>query len=133
MTELGDDLKGIVVPGPLLELKTESGELLLEDAVALDVVGDDDAGRPIHKQQDRAQLRAQAATEITAGREPGDRVGQAEHHGVVAGRIQEVSEPLMLFLDVVATPFQIFITMIDRRVLQGRQRVGVRPVSRRDA
>ena len=38
---------------------------------------------------------------------------------------------LMLFLDVVAPPFQIFIAMIGRRVAQGRQRVGVRPVGRR--
>ena len=61
VTELGDHLEGIVVPGPLLELKTQARELFLEDAAALDVVGDDGPGRPVDEQQDRALLRAQAA------------------------------------------------------------------------
>ena len=56
VTELRDHLVRIVIPGPLLELKTQSRQLFLEDAAALDIVGDDRPRRPVDEQQDRALL-----------------------------------------------------------------------------
>ena len=54
VAEFRDDLVRIVVPGAFLELKTQARQLFLEDAAALDVVGDHRPRRPVDEQQDRA-------------------------------------------------------------------------------
>ena len=54
-----------------------------------------------------------------------------EHHGVVPGGIEKLADPLVLFLDVVAPRFQLFIAVIGRRIAKRGQRVGVRPVGGR--
>ena len=61
VAQLGDHLVRLVVPGPLLELETQPGQLFLEDAAALHVVGDDRPRRAIDEQQDRALVRARAS------------------------------------------------------------------------
>ena len=66
--QLGDDPRRVLVPGPLLELEAEAGQLLLEDPGALDVVGQDGPGGPVDEQGDRARLRGQVPAEVAARR-----------------------------------------------------------------
>ena len=57
--------------------------------------------RPIDEQQDRGRPAAEVLAQVAAGGEPRHRVGHAQHHGILAGGVQEVADPLMLRLDVV--------------------------------
>ena len=66
---------GSAYHGRSLSWKPEPGELFLEYAAALHVVGDDSPAGAIDEQEDRAVIGAEALAKITAGGKPGDRIG----------------------------------------------------------
>ena len=100
MTQLGDHLDGIVVPGPFLELESQPRQLFLEDPALWTLSVNDGPARAVDEEQDRARLRAQVLAQIAAGSEPGDRVGPAQDDRVVTGGIEKRDRFAVLLLDV---------------------------------
>ncbi len=131
VTELGDDLERLVVPRPLLELKAQARQLLLEHPRALDIIRDHRSGCAIDEQQDGGRPAAQVLAHVAAGGEPRDRFGHAEDQGILARRVQEVADALMLQLDVGSPGAQGRIAVIGRGIGQGRQAVIVGTICRR--
>ena len=132
MAEFGDRPERLVEPGPLLELEPQTRKFFLEDPAALDIVGNHRARRAIDEQQNRAVLGAEILAQVAPGGEPGDRVGPAQDDRVLLGRVEELANPLVLLLDVLAPPRQLGVFVIGRGVRHDRQAVIVRPISGRD-
>ena len=126
LAELADEPGRVVVPGPLLELEAEAGELLLEDAGALHVVADDRPAGPVDVEEDRPRLGADPLAEVPPGGEPGERVGPAEDDRVEVGFGQEPADPLVFGLDVEPAPGEVVVAVVAGRIGGGRQarRVG---------
>lgn len=116
VAQLDDDPARVLVPGAFLEPEAEPGQLHLEGAGALDVVGDDGPARPVDVEQDRAELRAVALAQVAPRGGPGDRVGPAEHQDVVPGRVEEGGDPALLLLDVAAACGARGFLVINRRI-----------------
>jgi hypothetical protein len=103
--EFGDDFFEFFVPGTFLELKPEPGEFFLEDAAALDVIGEEGAVLAGDEDQSAGVLGGEGLGEIAAGSEPGDGVGPAEDECVITGVLKELGDPFVFLIDIEATGF----------------------------
>ena len=129
VAEFGQHAGRVLVPGALLELEAEPGQLFLEHAGALDVVAEDRPAVAVDEQDDGAKVAADAAlAEVAARGEPGERVGPAENEGVEAVLVEEPRDAAVLLLHIVATRGQDRVEVVGGGVGEDRQRVGVGPV-----
>ena len=131
MAQFVDDPTRILVPRALFELKAEPGEFLLEDAGALDVIGDDRAARAVDEEHDAAHLRPEVDAEISAGGEPRQRIGPAENRGVEAVGVEKRDHSTMLFLHVLVAAFLQRVGVVDGGIHQRGEGVGVRSIRSR--
>jgi hypothetical protein len=127
--ELGRDTFEVFEPGTLFELKTESGDLLLEHAGAMDIVGNDRPALSRDENQDGTGFRQERLTEISARREPGHGIGPPKHDGVVMIRLEEFSQPPMLFFNIRTPSGQNRVAVIGGGIGKSGKRVLQRPVA----
>ena len=121
VAQLVEGVAEVVLPGALLELEAQAGDLLLEDAGALDIVGQDGAGLAVGVDGDRAGLAGEPLAEVAAGGEPGERVGAGQQQAVGADGVEELDDAPVLLLDVGPPGGQGGVGVVGGRVGGGRR------------
>ena len=71
--------------------------------------------------------------EVAARGEPRHRIGPAQDHGVLPGRIEEFANPPVLQLDIFTASPLLGLLVVGGGIGYGRQGIDVRPVHRGDA
>jgi hypothetical protein len=100
VSQFGDDFFQIFLPRSLFELEAQTRDFLLESARALDVIGEEGAMVLVNEQKQAGRISTERAGQISAGGEPGDEVGPAEHESVVPMPGEELGDAFVVMVDV---------------------------------
>ena len=99
LAEIGEKLLAAPVPGPLFQLEAEAVELLVEDALHVDVGGEDPA--PLVRDVDAGEgVDVEIAAGGAAGAHPGEVLRLENDEGIGPDGAEQLADEGLLVLDV---------------------------------